>query len=219
LEIVKQADLVRVPEGSFTFDLKVVFYKSGKEQATAEFEVAVKDRRKSLVKFTSPKSERGKVMLMIGETLWIYIPTTRRPLRISPQQRLIGRVSNGDVARANFGEDYNAEVLNQETIEGKECYVLELTAKTSAFYSKVRYWVEKQTYRPVKAEFVAISGKTLKTAYYEGYKEMAGRMRPTRTIIHDALNSANLSEMTYSKMEKTELSDRLFQKDYLPYVR
>jgi hypothetical protein len=159
-------------------------------------------------------------MLMVGNNLWIYIPTSRNPIRISQQQRLMGQVSNGDVARTNFAGDYVPTLLREEELEGKLSYVLELKAKSKEVaYHRIIYWVEKDSFDPLKSEFYTISGKLLKTAYYQGYEEIQGRERVTRLVIVDNFRKGQSSIMEYSNMEIEEFPDRIFQKSYLKHLR
>ena len=132
----------------------------------------------------------------------------------------MGQVSNGDVARANFAYDYTPSLLGEEPLEEKVCYVLELTAKTpDVAYHRVMYWVEKETFNPVKSEFFTISGKLLKTAYYEGYEVILGRERTTRMLIIDNLREGESSIMEYSNMQLDDFPDYMFQKSYLQHVK
>ena len=219
-EIIKEADKARGPGDSFSFELKVTSQKPDRKDQIFKFEVLVKGIDKSLVKFTYPKRDKGKVMLMVGNNLWIYIPTSRNPIRISQQQRLIGQVSNGDVARTNFAGDYIPRLLREEELEGKLSYVLELKAKTKEVtYHRIIYWVQKDTLNPLKSEFYTISGKLLKTAYYQGYKKILGRERVTRLVIVDNLRKGQSSIMEYSNMEIKDFPDRIFQKSYLKHLR
>jgi hypothetical protein len=48
---------------------------------------------------------------------------------MSLQQRLIGQVAYGDIARINFSGDYEPKLKEIEKIEDKAYYVLGLTAK------------------------------------------------------------------------------------------
>ena len=219
-DIIKEADKARAPGDSFSFDLEVTSEKPDRKDEISRFKVLVKGRDKSLVKFTYPKRDKGKIMLMVGNNLWIYIPTSRNPIRISQQQRLIGQVSNGDVARTNFAQDYVPSLLGEEELEGKDCHLLELIAKSNEVaYHRIIYWVEKDTLNPVKSEFYTISGKLLKTAYYQGYKEILGRERMTRMLIADNLREGQTSIMEYSNMRIEEFPDQIFQKGYLKHVR
>ena len=218
--IIKEADKARAPGDSFSFELEVISKKPDRKDEISKFKILVKGRDKSLVKFTYPKRDKGKVMLMVGNNLWIYIPTSRNPIRISQQQRLIGQVSNGDVVRTNFSQDYFASLLEEIELEGKNCYLLELIAKSNEVaYHRIIYWVEKGSFNPVKSEFYTISGKLLKSAYYQGYKDILGRERITQMVIADNLREGQTSIMEYSNMKIEEFPDHIFQKSYLKHVK
>jgi len=211
-EILVKVDAIRVPAKTFVFDLKVVINKPDEESDTAELSVRIKDTGKSLVVFKSPPSNKGRVLLMVEDNMWIYIPGTRNPLRISPQQRMMGGVSNADVARTAFSIDYNVESLENEGGITK----MTLAAKTKgAAYKSIDLWIERETFKPVRAEFFALSGKLLKKAYYKGYKEILGKERPTLLEIHDGIKESEISVMEYSNMKIEDTPDAHFQKTFM----
>ncbi len=103
------------------------------------FEVSIKGMDKTLVKFMNA-DVKGQYLLMVEDDMWIYMPNTRKPIRITPLQRLMGDASNGDVARTRYAEDYAAKVIREESVGGVPCYVLELNAKRDgATYKKIEY--------------------------------------------------------------------------------
>lgn len=210
-EILVKVDEIRAPANTFIFNLKVTVNKAQEESET-EFSVRVKDAKKSLVVFKSPPSNKGRVLLMVEDNMWIYIPGTRNPIRISPQQQIMGRVSNADVARVVYNLDYSVESLEDEGGITK----MTLTAKTKgAAYKSINLWIEKETFKPIKAEFFALSGKLLKTAHYKGYKEILGKERPTILEIHDAIKESEVSVMEYSDIKIEDTPDAHFQKTFM----
>lgn len=218
--IVRKADAVRGPQGSFRMKIRVTSERPGQDKQEMFLETYVKDRTTSVVRFTDPARERGKAMLMVNDDLWMYIPGSKRTFRISPQQRLMGDVSNADVARVNFADDYNSAIVKRsDKVDGKVCYQLELTAKTKVSYAKIHYWIEHKTYRPVKATFFAVSGKPLKFATYTGYKTIAGVARPTIVQIVDGIKPDWKSEIHYTSMAAKTFPDSIFQQSALPDLR
>lgn len=214
--IVKKADLIRAPEGSYEFSATIVSSDGGAKKSENGYKVSVKDLDHSLVEFVSPASEKGKSLLMIGEDLWIYLPKVKKPVRIPLNQRLVGDVSNGDMARANFANDYEATLAGEETVGGKACYVLDLVAKSpSKTYNKIKYWVAKADNKPVQATYFTVSGKALKTCSFEDFRQEAGAMRPMRLVFVDAMNQGQKSVLQMQGMTKKNLSDNMFTKDYL----
>lgn len=210
-EILTKVDEIRAPKDTFIFNLKVTVNKAD-EKSEIELLVRVKEAKKSLVVFKSPPDNKGRVLLMVENNMWIYIPGTRNPLRISPQQQLIGKISNADVARVVYSLDYCVESLENE---GKMTKML-LRAKTkAAAYKNINLWIEKETFKPIKAEFFALSGKLLKTAYYKGYKEILGKERPTIVEIHDAIRESEIAIMEYSNIKIEDTPAAHFQKTFM----
>jgi outer membrane lipoprotein-sorting protein len=219
-DLLREVDSIRAPGNNFTFDVKLTYYPNGKRPIVQDYDVAVKDGTKSLVKFMSPAENRGRVLLMVGQNLWIYMPKVNQPVRISAQQRLLGQVANGDVARVVYHYDYTAQALSADNFNGERCKRLELNAKTNdATYGKIVLWIDEDNSRPRKAQFYALSGKMLKTAYYQDYENVLGKMRPMRVVIEDALRDGEKTIMDWSNMKIANLPDSQFRKDNMKYVR
>lgn len=214
-EILEKVDEIRAPAKTFAFNLKITLNKAD-EESEVEFAVRVKDAKKSLIIYKSPPFYKGRVLLMVEDNMWIYIPGTRNPIRISPQQQILGRVSNADVARVVYSLDYNADTVKEDILEGMKAFKISLNAKTKgAAYKNIDLWVERDSYRPIKAEFYALSGMLLKTAFYKGYKEIFGKERPTILEIHDEIKKSEITFMQYINIRVEDTPDAYFQKTYM----
>jgi len=217
--IVEKADLVRFPAEPFEVMISVSSTSSEGQAEERRYRVLAKGHENSLVLVTEPASERGQILLMKSRDLWVFLPNVSQPVRLSLAQRLTGQVANGDLARANFSGDYAAKVLRTESIGDEPFYVLELTAvDRSVTYHRVVYWVRQSNYRPYKAEFYSLSDRLVKTCLYQNYKSMAGKERPTRLVMENALIKEEVSVLEYSTMKVRDLPDKLFTKDYLKRV-
>ncbi|MEO8974335.1 MAG: outer membrane lipoprotein-sorting protein [Casimicrobiaceae bacterium] len=214
--IVQKADEVRFPSDAFEAGVTIETASSNGAADTRKYRILSKGNENTIVMVTEPAAERGQIMLMKGHDLWVFLPRVSQPVRLSLSQRLVGQVANGDLARANFAGDYDAKLLRSEVVDGANMYVLELTARErNVTYQKVLYWVRKGDYWPHKAEFYSLSDRLLKTALYDEFKRIAGRLRPTRIIMQDALRKDEHSTLLYTDMQPRELTDRMFTKDYL----
>lgn len=195
-------------------EVTITTQKAGKADALNKYEVMVKGRDKTFVKLTYPPRDIGRFLLMLARDLWIYLPDVGKPVRIPLQQRLVGQVANGDIARTNYSDDYTAEVLAEETHNGKTYDVLDLTAKSKEVtYSRIRYWVETETFHPSKAEFYTASGRLLKTGFFEEYQMAEGALRPMRLRLVDGLNPQEVSIMDYSHLRRAEIPGKIFNKN------
>jgi outer membrane lipoprotein-sorting protein len=215
-EVLQTVDAIRAPSNNFSFALHVQQDNGKEDEKNFDFTVNVKDNEKSLVTYTAPVLSKGKRLLMIGDNLWIYIPNTRMPIRISPQQKVSAGVSNADIARVVYSLDYQADNLRQEVLDDKNSYHLLLTAKTKgAAYQRIELWTTTDDYRPLKADFYTQSERKLKTIFYKDYQQVLGKSRPMLLEVVDAINSEQRVFMHYSDMQLADTPDIYFQKSYL----
>src|SRR5205814_8794415 len=144
----------RPPFDSVAVDDELTVYTTHDKAESSKFRVYGKGSDRSVVEFIAPSSEKGKVMLMLRDAMWIYMPSASRPIRISPLQRLMGQASNGDVARTSFTVDYVPKSVTESEWEGRKTFVLDLAAKDADIaYSRVQLWIDKASYEPLRADF------------------------------------------------------------------
>lgn len=215
-EILARADEIRFPTEGFQVDVDITSTSPNAEPESRKYRVLSKGNENTVVMILEPASERGQILLMKGRDLWVFMPDVAQPIRLGLAQRLTGQVANGDLARANFSGDYTPRVLGSERLDGQDYHVLELTAvDRGVTYHRVLLWVNKTNHWPHKAEFYSLSNRLLKTCSYEDFRPMAGRTRPTRLVMEDALKPGHVSVMRYGQMRLRDLPDRVFTKEYL----
>ncbi|WP_444945218.1 outer membrane lipoprotein-sorting protein [Microbulbifer sp. VTAC004] len=212
--LVNRLDEVRgYRDQGFVFDITNISYKKDKEPRTNTLSVKVFND-KSLIRFESPARERGRTMLKEDSNMWLYIPGTRRIIRIAPSQRLIGETSNGDVVGTNFSRDYRAKIVGEESVEEQEYWLLELTSTASGVaYTKVKVWMAKADgHQPLKSEFYSRSDRLLKTAFYKEYKKYSGELKVHKILLVDALMQDNYTWMKFDNYQLEALDPAIFQK-------
>lgn len=214
--IVEKADRIRFPAEGFQVDVGITTKEADGTKEERRYRILSKGNEKTVVLVTEPASERGQIILMRGHDLWIFMPDVSQPIRISLAQRLTGQVANGDLARANFAGDYTPRIVGSEKIGNDDYYILDLKAVSRRVtYQRVKYWVNKKNFWPLKAEFYSLSNRLLKRCRYEDFRRMAGRIRPTRLVMEDALRRGEQSVLEYGSMRRRNLPDKIFTKDYL----
>ncbi|MFI5304550.1 MAG: outer membrane lipoprotein-sorting protein [Nitrospiria bacterium] len=228
-EIIANSDRIRNSERSFKLTNKLTEYDNGSPRNEMQLDIyAKKDRLsgqyKTLVRYIEPPRDNGKMVLFNGSQMWFYDSFSKASVRISPQQRLMGQASEGDVVTVNLAQDYRAKLIGEEHLDdadrvSHDCWRFDLSpANDGAIYGRIEYWVEKGSYKPVKGKFYSDSGRLLKIAYYHRYEEELGDVRPTETIIIDAINSRLVTVMSFSNYEFKEIPDSWFQREYLPHI-
>lgn len=226
-EILAASDAVRNPSRSFAVTVTLFEYRNSKQTDNSTLKVYSKadpsgGQYRSLIRYVAPQRDVNKLMLKSGNDLWFYDPASQASIRLSPQQRVLGQASNGDVVTVNLAKDYRAEWQGDEDLTDGErvmrrAHKLGLNATaTDVTYHRVEMWVDTTSSRPIKARFFAESGHLLKTAFYRKFQPQLGRDRPTEVVIIDGLDPAWVTVMRYSDYAWRDVPDAWLQRDYLP---
>jgi len=175
------------------------------------------------VKFVLPARDAGKLILKNANDLWVYDPNNKASIRISPQERLLGQASNGDVVTANFSADYRATLEAEEDISDGEkkkrhCYRLLLKATApDVTYDHLQVWIDSTSSELVKGAFFAESGGLLKTVYYRKFANNLGVRMPTEAVIIDGVDPGSVTVMAFSNYQPRNIPDTWFQRDGIHY--
>ena len=216
--LLEQVDAVRAPDRAFTFEVAV----TAPDGDALRLSVRVADQVKSLIRYLEPPRSRGRSLLFIERNMWVYVPGTRQVLRIAPQQRILGGVASADIARMVYSFDYaldSVEELAKEDGERRRRLTLSRRSKGAA-YGRISLIAAGDDARPLHASFFASSGRRhLKTAYFEGYREVLGRLRPTFLRVIDHLNADEETVLEYSDFTLEDTPDAWFQPTYLKRLR
>lgn len=170
--------------------------------------------------FSEPAKAKGQRVLFVERNMWYTKPGVKKPVPISSRQKLVGGAAYGDIAATNFADDYNAVPLPDDTVDGIDCHVFDMTAANSrTTYDRVKYWVAKDRRVAVKAEYYAVSGKMFKTARFEFEQkiEVEGVKKPfiSKIVITDTLVRDNITTMKFSSPKMVALSDSTFDVNLL----
>lgn len=229
-EVLAASDAVRNPDYSFGVTNTLIEYRSGKQTDASTLVTYSKADQKSgqfrnLIRYLAPARDANKLILFSGKDMWFFDPASNASIRLSPQQRLLGQASNGDVVTVNLAKDYlaTAAVL-EDTQDGhrqtKHSIKLTLSASTpDAAYHHIEMWVDAANNQPVKARYYAESGALLKTAYFRRYQKQLGGERPTETVIIDGMDPNWVTIMRFSDWVKRDVPEAWLQRDYLPHFK
>ena len=217
-ELLRQVDAVRAPDSAFTFEAAI----TAPDGDRLKLAVRVADAERSLIRYLEPRRSAGRSVLFVGRNLWVYVPGTRQVLRISPQQRMLGGVASADIARLVYSVDYAVETVEEMAEDGGERrrrLVLARRTKGAA-YSRIVLVTGGEDLRPLEASFYASSGRRhLKTAYFESYRVVLGRSRPTVLRLVDHLNGDDETVLEYSNFTLENTPDGWFQPTFLKRLR
>ncbi len=226
-ELLAATDAIRNPGKPFSVTVTLTEFQAGKQVDTSTLVSYSRTQQvggqfASLIRFVLPARDAGKLMLKNGNDMWFYDPVAKASVRLSPQQRLLGQASNGDVATVNLARDYKAALEASEEIQDGErqirkAHKLALTAVgPDVTYASIEMWVDAENNRPLKARFYAESTRLLKTAYYRRYQAHLGAERPTETVIIDGLDPQSVTLMRFTDYKARVIPDTWLQRDFLP---
>jgi outer membrane lipoprotein-sorting protein len=161
----------------------------------------------SFTEYLAPAREKGTKMLKLGDQLWIYLPSTDRTIKISGHM-LRQSVMGSDLSYEDMTEDpdlqklYDAQVVAEEVILERPCWVLELTSKGGdiAYHSR-KIWVDKERFVSLREDRFARSGKLLKTFEVKEISRIQNRWVPTRMVFKDVLKSGKGTEFILESIE------------------
>jgi len=219
-QILKQADNYRLSAESVEVTTRVRLFKTVKQvennQAHKErlYQVLLKPGRRSLVLFKSP-GEAGQKVLMLDDRFWLLMPKSRRPIRITPMQKLLGEASTGDISSLTWSEDYQGIISGETDYKGRPAIELELTAKVKgASYQMIKLRVDKISFQPLHAYLYLKSGKLAKEVIYH-LGELKGEPRITRLTLLDRIASDKRTQIDYLEMNAVSIPDKVYNPAYL----
>jgi hypothetical protein len=210
---LKEADATRNAFQEAVITARASQVVDGKVTGSADFEVYTKGRDHGLIVFRGG-SNSGRKVLTAGPRMWLIIPGATRPIPVTPNQRLLGGASMGDVARLRFAEDFTAALRPEtETIGGKTCRVLDLTATSpSAPFPHLVLWWNEAERLPARVLFRLPSGKDAKEVTFTKFSKKAGKTIVSEMEIRDLLSRDphTVTRLEYTDYRPAKLDDALF---------
>lgn len=175
--------------------------------------------QKSFTEYLSPAREQGTKMLKLENQLWIYSPSTDRTIQISGHM-LRQSVMGSDLSYEDMMDDrkltdvYDGQLLQNDTIDGRNCYVLEMIANVDdVAYFKRHMWIDAERYIPLQEELYAKSGQLLKRTTLSDVKKIQGRWFPTVMVYKDMLKQGDGTEFKILDAQfDTEIPEYIFTK-------
>jgi len=204
--LLKAADKYRVSSENMQVDTVIsVFNTDGSPDKERRYTVFAQAKHQSLVLMQSP-AEKGQKVLMLGDDFWLLMPSSQRPLRITPMQKLLGDASTGDIATMSWAEDYGGTVAGEESCgePAQKCVRLSLTAnRKGVTYQRIELWIGKAKNEPIRADLYVQSDKLAKQARFVMDKPGAPTA-VTEMLLRDQLTNKKETQVRYvSRRDKT----------------
>jgi outer membrane lipoprotein-sorting protein len=188
----------------------------GGKQIVKRFDIQTKGDKNSFVEFTNPE-DAGTRMLKKDGNLFIYSPDAEEVVPITGhmlKESMMGSdLSYEDtVSNDTYESLYDARIVEDTEYGGTGVWLIELTGKKKTVsYPKLRMWVDKKTYVPLKTERYALSGTILKEELVLETKEIKGKQFPVKVEIRDLLRKDSKTIFSFNNITLDEaIPDSVF---------
>ncbi|MEX2604407.1 MAG: outer membrane lipoprotein-sorting protein [Gracilimonas sp.] len=170
-----------------------------------------RDTEYSLILITAPARDEGTAYLKRGNEIWNWVPSVGRTIKMPPsmmmQSWMGSDFTNDDLVReSSVVVDYEHELAGEETIEGYECYKIEMTPKPDApvVWGRVDVWVTKEEYMQLRTEFFDEDGELINVMKGMNVKEFDGRLIPSKMEMIPQDKEGHKTVMEYKSMKFNE---------------
>ncbi len=181
-------------------------------------------KQKYFIYFHRPADVKGMTFMVYkyphrDDDRWLFIPALNMVRRIAARDKTSSFVGSDftyeDVSGRDLVEDRH-ELLKEETIDGRECFVVRSTPKNrDVNYSYKLSWIDKKTFLPLKEEYYDLGGGLFRVFKAVEIKEIQGY--PTvikRTMTN--VQSGHRTEVVFKDVKyNIGLTERLFSERFL----
>jgi ABC-type lipoprotein release transport system permease subunit/outer membrane lipoprotein-sorting protein len=168
----------------------------------------------TMIAFVAPAREKGKRILMIGESMWMATPGVSKPIRLSGKEAFMGTsFTNDDLMNLDKSDDYDARIVSSS----EEGWKLELIARRRSLpYQRVALSVSKG-FLPMEQTVFLLSGEPSKTIEFSEPRDYGGKTRPSVLRVVDAMKKGAATVVTFSsivekRIDRSKLSPDRFMK-------
>lgn len=212
-DILVSLDRLRIAEGDVRVMTEVTLYEHDEQKRQTRYEVYAGEDRRSLA-IARGAQDDGQKVLMLDDQFYLFMPDSRRQIRITPMQRLLGEASIGDIASLRWSEDYTLTAREPLT-DGREQLTLE-AARSGLSYGRVELVItEAEGLRiPEQATFYLPSGRVAKEATFT-VEQDEDQLRVTAMVVHDRIQDHQRTEIRYLSVASHDIPEQWFNPAFL----
>lgn len=234
-EIMQKSRDVSKLDGMEAISTLRIYDAKGRERvrqtsmASKLFESGATEKR--IIRFLSPAEVKGTGMLIYdyderNDDMWIYMPALRKTRRIISNEKsksfMGSEFSNADMSAPSL-EDFDYVVTGSETIEGTDCWIVEVNPLNEDVMDEVGYdrqlaWIGKQDFVFRKAEYYDEDGELFKQMISSDVKQIdpSGKKYMATRMVMSNIKNGRKSVMTIDKIQyNPSVKEEYFTLGYL----
>ena len=181
----------------------------------------------SVMVVQSPAKEKGTVFLKRKNEVWNYLPSISRQIKFPPSMMLQGwmgtDLTNDDlVKQSSYVVDYTHKLMQDEMIQGLECWKIELLPLEDAdvVWGKVILWIDKKESMQMKAEFYDEDEFIINRFESFDIKDFDGRKLPAKMVFTPMEKEGNSTIIEYLELEfDMTIPEKYFTTRYMKRIR
>jgi len=223
-EIAKKLDEKNKPKNMMSKTSMVLMNSKGKTRNSVMLTKIMDDSRLQLIWFIEPKDDRGISFLKIehddrDDEMRIWLPAFKRVRRISASKKgdsfMGSDLSYEDMTSRSLDEN-EYKRLDDETVNGHECFVIEVTPNASlkSSYSKHKIWIVKDDLYIIKEESYD-KRKKLKKEKSFSYIKIDNYDIMSKISVKD-IQKDHKTDISFEQVKvDTDMSEKIFQEKSL----
>jgi len=162
----------------------------------------------SMIIIDAPSKDKGTVFLKRKKEIWNWLPSIDKSIKLPPSmmmQNWMGTDFTNDdlVKQSSIVNDYDQTIIGDSTIQGYDCYKIEMIPKEEAavVWGRVIIFIEKEDYLQMRVEYYDEDEYLVNLMNFYDVKEMGGRMIPSRMEMIPADSPDKKTVMIYNSIE------------------
>ena len=208
-EIAVMVDESPSPKDMSNETTMVLTNSKGKSRTNKMLSKSVDGSEKQITWFLEPKDDKGVAFLKIeysdrDDEMRMWLPDFKKIRRISSKRKgdsfMASDLSYEDLTSREL-DKHEYERKEDETIDGVECYVIEVipTAKAESSYLKHKSWINKSTLNLVKEESFDKRGELIKRKKFSHKK--VKQYYVMSQIFVENVQKKHTTKVTFDKVE------------------
>jgi hypothetical protein len=162
---------------------------------------------KALVRVLEPRREAGTATLKVGTDIWNYLPRVDRTIRVPSSMMAASwmgsHFTNDDlVQQTRLARDYEIEATFAGRRDATELYEFTLTSRPDApvVWGRIVLEVRMADRMPIRSRYYGEDGRLRRTMDFADYRDMDGRLVPTRMRMTPEDGKDEFTEMRYHEI-------------------
>ena len=206
--------------------MKLINKRGQIRNRTIEFTVTKinEDDDNILVRFLEPADVAGVGLLTLEheateDDQWLYLPALKKERRISASDQsdnFMGTDFTYEDMKSEKLNDHNYTLLREESLDGRDCYVIEAIPSTEkqkkeSGYSKRELWIDKETFLRLQVRYFDKKGEYFKIEQRAEIEEVSPSLYRPNYVEMKNLKKQHTTQLTFNERQlNMDLPDSLF---------